>query len=528
MITVLIIDDQISVVNGIRSGVRWREIGVDRVFEAYHVAGAKRIMKKNKVDILLCDIEMPAEDGISLLRWVREHGYPAECIFLTAHAEFSFAREALRLGSVDYIIQPARYEDIQQVLGNTVKKIRESRRKAEYYNYGKLLSQKKMMVQDGIFSELLNGAGKDVRQLLEDCKKLSIPLRENSAIYLVKIVLRDKLEVLGKGELRRHALSNIMKEMASDYGQEAILTGSEENAFMLLVFQAENRLIDKMGLHQLLHEFVDQCRTFYQIEMACYVGKEGLKPENINKCAEELNEMARNNVVGEIGIFESGVEVPRPGRTLPYFQKQKYIDFIAKGYIQNVKTDIICYLEKLKVAGAMDASRLNRCYQDFQEVLYYGGEKNKIAVADILQNSSVAERMGKANTSLECLESYIDEVLNFYEKSIQKEKKDKTQIDKIIEYIQCNIEKELKRQEIAEALHLNPDYISRIFTQAMGKSLKSYIIEEKMQLAKILLKTTPLAVGDIAIRVGYTNFSHFSQNYKKVMGKLPIEERKGE
>ena len=149
-----------------------------------------------------------------------------------------------------------------------------------------------------------------------------------------------------------------------------------------------------------------------------------------------------------------------------------------------------------------------------------------MVVADILQNPSVVKCMEKANSSLECLENYIDMVLVFYEKSMYREREDKSQIEKIVEYIQCNIEKDLRRQDIAEALHLNQDYISRIFTRAMGKPLKSYIIEEKMQLAKILLTTTPLAIGDIAIRVGYTNFSLFSQNYKKVMGKLPMEERK--
>lgn len=526
MITVLIVDDQISVVSGIRSGVQWRESGVDRVFEAYHVVGAKKIIKKNKVDILLCDIEMPGEDGISLLRWVREYGYPIECIFLTAHAEFSYAREALQLGSIDYIIQPARYEDIQHIIRNAVKKIQEKRQKAEYFNYGKLLSQKKMMILDSVFSKLLSSTKKQIHQILEDCKKLSIPLNEESNIYLVKIMLIDKMEILGKGELRQYALSNIIKEMAFNYGQEAILLSFEEGMFMLLIFQAENRLIDTMGLRQLLREFMEQCHIFYQIEMACYVGKESIRPENINECVKELNAMAQNNVTGETGIFEKGEELQKSGQIVPYFHKQKYIDLIAKGYVQNAKRDIICYLEKLRTSGTMDAAMLKKCYQNFQEVLYYGGEKNKMVVADILQNPSVVKCMEKANSSLECLENYIDMVLVFYEKSMYREREDKSQIEKIVEYIQCNIEKDLRRQDIAEALHLNQDYISRIFTRAMGKPLKSYIIEEKMQLAKILLTTTPLAIGDIAIRVGYTNFSLFSQNYKKVMGKLPMEERK--
>ena len=53
----------------------------------------------HRVDILLCDIEMPGENGLGLLRWVREQEKEIECIFLTCHAKFAYAQEAIILGS---------------------------------------------------------------------------------------------------------------------------------------------------------------------------------------------------------------------------------------------------------------------------------------------------------------------------------------------------------------------------------------------------------------------------------------------
>lgn len=58
------------------------------------------ILKNFPVDVLLSDIEMPEEDGISLCLWAKKEIADIECIFLTSHADFEYAREAIRLGTL--------------------------------------------------------------------------------------------------------------------------------------------------------------------------------------------------------------------------------------------------------------------------------------------------------------------------------------------------------------------------------------------------------------------------------------------
>ncbi len=105
---VLIVDDQLHVVNGIAAGIDWDKLGVTETLCAHSAFEARQIFSEHPVDVMLCDIEMPVESGISLYHWVKEQKFATECIFLTAHADFSYAREALRLESFDYILQPAR------------------------------------------------------------------------------------------------------------------------------------------------------------------------------------------------------------------------------------------------------------------------------------------------------------------------------------------------------------------------------------------------------------------------------------
>ena len=83
--TLMILDDQTNVVRGIMSGVDWEKLGFEKVIPTYHVAEARAIMEIQPVDVLLCDIEMPVENGLSFLHWIRSKNLQTECIFLTAY-----------------------------------------------------------------------------------------------------------------------------------------------------------------------------------------------------------------------------------------------------------------------------------------------------------------------------------------------------------------------------------------------------------------------------------------------------------
>ena len=111
--TVLLVDDQINILSGLISGLNWDSLGVTAIRTAGNAMQAKRVLQSEAVDVLLCDIEMPGENGLSLLRWAHSKGYFPVCIFLTSHADFLYAKEAIQLNCFDYILQPARYDEIQ-------------------------------------------------------------------------------------------------------------------------------------------------------------------------------------------------------------------------------------------------------------------------------------------------------------------------------------------------------------------------------------------------------------------------------
>ena len=108
----LIVNDIAIEAKAMAAEIPWDRYGIDHVFTAYGPACARTIIQAEQIDILLCDIEMPDENGLSLIRWIQEQGYDIDSILLTCHADFEYAREGLALGCQDYITLPARYEDI--------------------------------------------------------------------------------------------------------------------------------------------------------------------------------------------------------------------------------------------------------------------------------------------------------------------------------------------------------------------------------------------------------------------------------
>lgn len=76
------------------------------VFHADSAKNALAICTKELPELVLLDIEMPGRDGLSLAETIR-HRYPwVPIVFLTAHDDFPFAQQALRLGAQDYLLKP--------------------------------------------------------------------------------------------------------------------------------------------------------------------------------------------------------------------------------------------------------------------------------------------------------------------------------------------------------------------------------------------------------------------------------------
>ncbi len=95
----------------------------------------------------------------------------------------------------------------------------------------------------------------------------------------------------------------------------------------------------------------------------------------------------------------------------------------------------------------------------------------------------------------------------------------------VIAYIQFHMDEELSLNTLALAFDRNPSFLSHTFSKDMGMSLTKFIQQSRMQEAVRLFNTTKMSVSEVALTVGYQDFSYFSKVFSKVIGISPREYR---
>lgn len=123
MYNAILVDDEPRTVEALEKNVDWRRCGVRRTFRASGMQEAIRVITQERIDILICDIEMPGGSGLRLLEWLRGQNLKLSCVFVTCHPEFAYMRKAIQLNCYDYILKPIDYEEFERVLTELVAKM---------------------------------------------------------------------------------------------------------------------------------------------------------------------------------------------------------------------------------------------------------------------------------------------------------------------------------------------------------------------------------------------------------------------
>ena len=101
-------------------------------------------------------------------------------------------------------------------------------------------------------------------------------------------------------------------------------------------------------------------------------------------------------------------------------------------------------------------------------------------------------------------------------------------LENALHYIDTHYEENIRLDEVASHVGLNPSYFSTIFKREMEINFSQYIMKKKIEEACRLLKMTNRSLVDISNELGFDNQSYFSRSFKKHMGMSPNQFRHGE
>jgi AraC family transcriptional regulator len=99
------------------------------------------------------------------------------------------------------------------------------------------------------------------------------------------------------------------------------------------------------------------------------------------------------------------------------------------------------------------------------------------------------------------------------------------QLQQAIDYIHTNLDRDLSLSQIAQLINISPTYFASLFKRATGTSPHQYVIQQRVERAKLMLSKTDLAIADIALQVGFSSQSHLTQQFKRVTGVTPRQVR---
>lgn len=93
-------------------------------------------------------------------------------------------------------------------------------------------------------------------------------------------------------------------------------------------------------------------------------------------------------------------------------------------------------------------------------------------------------------------------------------------------YIDEHFHQNLTLEDLAELAHFSPSYLSRLFHNTTGLTLKTYITLKRLENAEYLLKNSSLNIHEIAFNCGFPNVSHFNRVFKSHTNLSPMEYRR--
>lgn len=116
---VLVVDDEVD----------FRETMVNHLLKrTVDASGAEdgekalELVNKFNYDVVILDIRMPGIDGITALREIKKIKPLIEVILLTGHGSVESGIEGMKLGAFDYILKPAKFDDIFQKIEQAYEK----------------------------------------------------------------------------------------------------------------------------------------------------------------------------------------------------------------------------------------------------------------------------------------------------------------------------------------------------------------------------------------------------------------------
>lgn len=344
MIRLVIIEDEHWTRQLIKQFIQKSGLNIQIVGEAENGEEGFQLLQREKPDIIITDMQMPYKDGIDLLIKIDECDEKYKIIVLSGHDDYTYMRQAIRSGVVEYLLKPVDKKRLKHALSQCIEQI--SKEKEDHIPYG-------MIVFPNEITKIINHYKKQLHSLLTEHK--------NELIHdtLAKCIqeLEEKLNNLNDNpEIWRRIFQDLV-DVLSVYG-----TIEHEVSGQSLEGHEDIKFID-------LHSITSSEDALSELIV--------IFDEKINKMASYVNKRSRINLNK---IYDYVSEHYRKDISLEQIASLFYVskEYLSKAYKEHFDENLTDHIRRLRMEEARNLIE-NTPYQirniasivGFEDVSYF-------------------------------------------------------------------------------------------------------------------------------------------------------------
>lgn len=523
MINAVIADDEEKICRLIQALGDWDRIGINVIATASNGLDALKIIRETKTDILITDIRMPGCDGIQLIEEIKKISPETHIIIVSGYAEFRYAQAAVRFGVTDYLLKPINKDMLNDSLSkirDTILNERETETKLE-------LSQKKLdtnatAIRSSFLTDCLIDPGRVFTQAeLRDQYQLRI---SGGTYQFICAKIDGKNNKENQKFIWDKCISVFTKDLKNICKDQVYLA---HNCYLygFLDYSSKEQENVRKTLKSAMNKINSLNGLFEDDSISIAVGYSVKDISELGKAFLSAKEMVRERIVTGIGkVIEW-----KPEKKVLYEKRllEKYNRAVAgaleiwseDGLMkanQELCDDILSFkeaggreiLETVMQAGNIFIMRLNLSDQTRHVEAYY--EK--------CNNCSTTSQL------LDCLCLYTKETMHSLAEVREDEADRSIRLAK--QYISNHYAEQITLEDVSSYLGLTPTYFSTFFKKKTNTGFAKYLMNVRVEAAKVLLKESNSSVSEICSMVGYNDIKHFTKVFEQVTGVKPAAYRK--
>ncbi len=522
---IMIVDDEADVREGIVSLIDWDGLGYSVIAEAENGWDALEKAEAQRVDVVLTDIRMPFLDGLEMSRQLTKLYPGVLIIILSGYDEFEYAKAAIRLNVVEYVLKPVNVAELTEVLAKVRQRLDDTIAQQQNIDFLQGLYQESLpLTRERFLTELMWGmVPEDIIE--QQLQRYGLQL-SGAAAYAVALfeVGRSKKSTVSK-ELIPILIRQIVEKELDGRCRCTVFLSS----LYIIAVTAWETGDPAAPLVSIANEVCTHCQQALDIIVTAGIGRSYPTVRQAGDSFLDAREALEYKAVTGEGNAIYIHDMERTGLPVPALDDQEeerlahMVKFGSRDQLRLYIAEITVRFAKLDEWGRQMYAyslfgilyRLVRRYDLSQTLKIRDMLRNfRDVTDDIKDGAPVCAWLYEICEALSELISYKREraPLNLVEEA-------KRFIGE--HYADC----EMSVDRLCEHLYVSQSYFSTVFKRETGISYVQYLTELRLNRAVELLKTTDEKTYAIAQLVGYDEPNYFSYVFKKKYGVPPTKYR---